>query len=302
MGRVTTVTKPHAAFETTLDALRGPDGLPGFSHNLVLIVGVGRSGTTALKQALGTHPQLLGTDHEAPLQRAIASAFGKHLTGTDDFRRFVRRATVADWDNIETSFRRLILEASIGDHAGIERLRSEHSQGRDLTNITGWLAKIGGLQRPAAAGFAGLFSGLKPVLIHRNGIDTVQSRTRFGNFAADTFEAHCKKWALNLRFLRALEEQAAVVTVRHDDLLQRPEELFERVFTELGLDQYPEPAHHARNTPSHPTQEVDDGETIAEHFEAREAAHETWNDEQKRIFIDTCGKAMQELGYDIPFA
>ena len=296
------MTTSQADFETTQASLARPDGLPGFSQNLVLVVGVGRSGTTALKQALGTHPQLLGTDHEAPLQRAIASAFGKHLTGTPDFQRFVRRATVADWNNVETAFRRLILEASIGDDAGRERLREEYDAGTDLTNITGWLAKIGGLQRPAAAGFAGLFPGLKPVLIHRNGIDTVQSRTRFGNFAADTFEAHCKKWALNLRFLRSLEEQTPVVMVRHEDLLQRPEELFERVHAELGLDPSPAPAEHARHTASHPTQDVAEGETIAEHFEGREAAHESWGDEQKRIFIKTCSKAMRELGYDIPFA
>ncbi len=296
-------TTSQADFETTLASLSGPDGLPVFTNDLVLVVGVGRSGTTALKLALGTHPQLLGTDHEAPLQRAIASAFGKHLTGTEDFQRFVRRATVADWENVETSFRRLILEASIGDDAGLERLRDEHTAGTDLRNIRGWLAKIGGLQRPAAAGFGALFSGLKPVFIHRNGIDTVQSRTRFGNFAADTFEAHCAKWALNVRFKRALEENSeAVVTVRHEDLLTQPAELFTRVFTELGLDHSSAPAEHATNTASHPTHEVAEGESIAKHFEGRDAAHESWTDEQKRIFTNTCGKAMRELGYDIPFA
>lgn len=302
MGIVDPVSTSEVGFETALRALTGPDGLPAFSHNLVLIVGVGRSGTTALKHALGTHPQLLGTEHEAPLQRAIASAFGKHLTGTEDFKRFVRRATVADWDNVETAFQRLILEASIGDDAGAERLRAEHEAGTDLSGIVGWTAKIGGLQRPAAAGFAGLFSGLKPVLIHRNGIDTVQSRTRFGNFASDTFEAHCKKWALNRRFLRALQEHSDVVAVRHDDLLHRPEDLFERLCGDLGLSRSAAPAEHARTTAAHPTQELAEGESIAEHFEARPDAHESWNDEQKRIFIKTCGKAMLELGYDIPFA
>lgn len=295
------VTSSDVDFTAALRALSGADGLPEFSHNLVLVVGVGRSGTTALKQALGAHRQLLGTAHEAPLQRAIASAYGKHLTNTPEFHRFVRRATVADWTNIQTSFRRLIIETSLGDEGGHERLKAEFEKGTELGDLRGWLGKIGGLGRPAAAGFAELFPGFTPVYIHRNGIDTVQSRTKFQNFAAETFTAHCKKWALNLRFLRALETYSDVVTVRHEDLVERPAALFDRIHGELGLDPDEAPARHAQTNASHPTQDFVEGQSVAEHFEGRPDAHESWTPEQKQIFTKVCAKAMSELGYDIPF-
>ena len=245
---------------------------------------------------------MLNTFNEAPLERAVASAYGKHLVNTPEFGRFVRRATVASWDNVETSFRRLIFEASIGDEAGRERLHEEFAAGTDVANLRGWLAKVGGLGKPAVAGFSGLFEGLKPVYVHRNGVDTVQSRTQFGPFAKQTFESNCEKWAKGLGLLRLLEQNSDVIVVRHEELLNDAEGLFTQILGELGLDEDPAPAQYALNTARHPTQDLDDEQTIAEHFETRAEAHGSWNDEQKRIFLDICGKAMDALGYEIPFA
>jgi len=296
------VTSNEPTFDAVHAAITADNDLPRFTPNLILVVGVGRSGTTALKHSLGSHPQVLDTFHEAPLQRAIASSYGRHLVGTPDFKEFVRRATVASWENVETSFQRLILEVSLGDHAGVEQLRAEHAGGTDLANLHMWTAKIGGLRKPAAAGFAGLFDGLRPVYIHRNGLETVQSRTRFGGFAEATFVDNCEKWAAGLRSLRALKSETDVIVVRHEDLLHRPAELFTRVLGDLGLIHDNGPADYATTTAAHPTQTVEEGESIAEHFESRPEAYLEWDDEQKRTFIDICGKSMAEFGYDIPFA
>ena len=83
--------------------------LPAFTDRLVCVVGVGRSGTTVLKNALGAHPQLLAAQFEAPLERALASSYGRHLIGSAEFEDYVRSTTVASWDNVRTSFRKLIV-------------------------------------------------------------------------------------------------------------------------------------------------------------------------------------------------
>lgn len=290
------------AFETALNSLVDSDGLPRFAHRLVLVVGVGRSGTTVLRRALGEHPQLLRTRHEAPLERAVATGFGNHLTQSREFQDYVRRTSVASWNNVEASFRRIIFEASVGDESGRLLLRENFDAGAHLPDIAGWTAKMGAIWRPSAAGLAALFSGLQTVYIHRNGMDAVQSRTRFGTFADQEFETHCTKWAAGLGYLDVLKAETDVTVVRHQDLVDRPVEFFANLLGDLGLNDDPSPAAHAMGNTANPTQELDADRTIAENFNSRPEAHLDWSEDQRRTFITICGKAMATYGYDIPFA
>ena len=276
--------------------------LPGFTDNLVCVVGVGRSGTTVLKNALGAHPQLLAAAFEAPLERALASAFGRHLTDSPEFRDYVRRATVASWDNVQASFRRLIVDAALGDGGGRDLLDVESRAGRDVETISGWVIKVGGLWRPSVAGFAELFDGFTPVYVHRNGIDVVESRRHFGTFADQAFEKSCEKWASGLKVLRALEERCDVHVVRHQDLVTKPEATMDSLISALGLVSSAAPAAHLQQRSPNSTKDGDADLSVADNFANREPAHLSWSDAEKQTFMDICGQAMTTYGYEIPFA
>ena len=276
--------------------------LPAFTDRLVCVVGVGRSGTTVLKNALGAHPQLLAAQFEAPLERALASSYGRHLIGSAEFEDYVRSTTVASWDNVRTSFRKLIVDSALGNDAGRDRLAEERSGGRDVEAITGWVIKVGGLWRPAVTGFTNLFDGFTPVYVHRNGIDVVESRRHFGTFADQAFEKSCRKWASGLKVLRALEEHCDVHLVAHQDLVTEPEQTMGEVIKALSLAPSPASAQHLQQRSPNATQDSDDELSVAENFANREPAHLTWTDDEKRTFIDLCSPAMQTYGYELPFS
>lgn len=276
--------------------------LPGFTDNLICVVGIGRSGTTVLKNALGAHPQLLAARFEAPLERALASSYGRHLVEAPEFGDYVRATTVASWPNVQDSFRRLIIDAALGDDAGRERLEEERASGRNVDEVSGWVIKVGGLWRPSIAGFVDLFSGFQPVYVHRNGIDVVESRRRFGTFADQAFEKSCRKWASGLKVLRALEEKCDVQMVRHEDLVLEPERVMSELIDSLGLTPSTAPAEHLQQRSPNSTQNVDDDLSVAENFANREPAHHNWTDDEKRTFVDICSRAMNTYNYDIPFA
>ena len=279
-----------------------PAALPHFTDNLVCVVGVGRSGTTVLKNALGAHPQLIAARFEAPLERALASSYGRHLTESPEFSEYVRSTTVASWSNVRTSFRRLIVDAALGNDAGRERLKVEQASGRDVDNLAGWVIKVGGIWRPSIAGFVDLFPSFKAIYVHRNGMDVVESRLHFGTFADQAFEKSCRKWASGLKVMRQLERHADVQVVRHEDLVTEPEPTIATVTDRLGLRPDPGPADHLRQRSPNSTQDGDGDLSVADNFANRPLAHTGWSDDEKQTFLDVCSRAMDVYGYDIPFA
>lgn len=269
------------------------DPIPAFVDRLICVVGVGRSGTTVLKSALGAHPQLLAAQYEAPLERAIAAAYGQHLTQTPEFAQYVRNTSEASWDNVRSSFKRLIVSAA---------LSAEQFGESNPRHLAGWVIKVGGLWQPSIVGFRELFAQFTPVFVHRNGIDVVESRRKFGTFADQAFETSCAKWAAGLPLLERLRDELPVHVVAHQQLIEAPEAAMEELLTGIGLEVHPGPATHLLNRSPNSTQETDEALSVAENFARRPPGHADWTAEQKATFVTICGAAMESLGYDIPFA
>lgn len=275
--------------------------LPDFAHRLVLVVGLGRSGTTALHQALGQHPALVDAPKEAPLERAIATCHGKLVMDSDEFFEYRERQTMVPWDYVEDTLRRLIFEAAFGMPAGKPFLDRTFDGDPNPQSIFGWVAKVGGLSPAAVLGFQALFEDFRPVYLHRNGIDTVASRAKFYGFSSKAFADNCRAWSQITKHLADIKKHADVVVVRHENLVSNPEQLYGEIVEFLGLDDDAGPATHSRASMTHPTQRPGT-DSVGEHFAARAPAYEEWTTEQRQTFIDICGATMAEFGYDIPFA
>lgn len=278
------------------------DLLPSFAENLILIAGIGRSGTTALHKALGHHPDIIDAPSEAPLERAIAAGHGRMIARPDKFTTYVKKQTKAPWKHIRMSYRNLIFEAAFGTPAGHPVLDRRSTERNDLETATRWAAKVGGISANGLLGFGDLFSDFRTIYIHRSGIDTVASRTKFHGFSSNSFRANCETWALTVKDMRTCQNNSDATVVRHSDLLSNPDAMFDTVFAGLGLAPHAAPAQHSRTSVTHPTQAVDGAGTVEEHFNARDAAHEQWTNEERQIFLEVCGSAMDTLGYEIPFS
>ena len=276
--------------------------LPGFAENLILVVGIGRSGTTALHKALGHHPAIIDAPSEAPLERAIAAGHGRMITRPDKFTTYVKKQTKVPWDHVRRTYRQLIFEAAFGAPVGRPLLDRRAAHRNDLDSAHRWAAKVGGISNKGLLGFGDLFADFRTIYIHRSGIDTVASRTKFHGFSSNSFRANCETWALTVKDMRTCENNSDTTVVRHADLLSRPEEMFETVFAGLGLPSDPAPAAHCRSSVTHPTQAIDESTSVEAQFNARDAAYEQWTDEEQQIFIEVCGPAMATLGYAVPFA
>ncbi len=275
--------------------------LPDFSANLVLVVGVGRSGTTALHQALGYHPDLIDAPSEAPLERSIAVAHGTMIDRPAKFVTYVKRQTKVPWTHVQLSRRNMIFEAAFGTPAGAPILDRRAADRGDVDDATRWVAKVGGISRKGLLGFNDVFEDFRTVYIHRSGIDAVASRTKFYGFSDKSFAENCETWARTALDMDTVTNNSRATVVKHSDLLRHPEDLFDAVLAGLDLGPSAAPAAHARESITHPTQDADGQQSVRDHFDARAPAHETWTDEEKRTFVEICGPSMERLGYDIPF-
>lgn len=280
-------------------ALTGP---PDFSSNPVLVVGAGRSGTSALLKALGEHPQLVAAPGEAPLERAIAAMYGELKLRGDKFFAFVTSQTRAPQTYIEDSLRTLVFESAFGPNHGAARLEQLRADGKSLDVVRRWICKVGGIGAAGLEGFVALYPNFRGVHIHRDGIENVASRMKFKNFRDQSFEQHCRTWAEAVTASRVLRSRDDVVAVRHADLIDRPEELFTELASFLDVDPDPAPARHAASVLTHPLdQSHREGVDVRQELLARRSPAEDWSVAQRRTFADICGPAMMELGYELDF-
>jgi hypothetical protein len=141
------------------------------------------------------------------------------------------------------------------------------------------------------------------VYIVRNGVDVVQSRTKFPVFRDQPFEQHCEFWVQAARKFAYLRQWDRCIEVRQEQLLTEPEAVFARICQHLGIEDHPNPAKYVRTTLVHSRGDestklnVDVRKSLTE----RAPSHESWTQGQRETFKRICGGAMGKLGYQMPF-
>jgi hypothetical protein len=237
---------------------------------LIVVTGVGRSGTTALRKALGCHPDIISTDHEHNVVFDILGV--AHKDRTEYSRRYAAQVSDSEHDAL---FRELVLGL-------IFPVCKPDTQNKSVLLFTNLCPRTGDYLLEA-------FQRAQVVCLVRNGIETVHSRTKHAAFGLQSFKRHCQIWNNAGVMERWSKTNSRSMLVRHENLKQDANEAIESIIDFCNLTGSAAPAQHINNSTHHPTQT--DGQ----------AGWQSWTADQRQIFERLCSDEMTSLGYQIPW-
>ena len=266
----------------------------------IFVLGASRSGTSVLLQALGEHPQILSIPGEAPFITSIGGA--AYLFEFSDAREYYRNSLRYPLEYFYDSLRRLAFEYAAGRNYGLKLiikglLDGDHS----YLNKRYWCAKTFP-DIKVAKGLIKLYPAVRFLYIIRNGCDVVYSRIKFSGFSHQEFEKHCREWSQTVDKYDFLKNFECALRVRHEDLVDHPEQFFQGIFTFLRVKNHPGPCNYVTSNLLHPLDKPTQTVTsVKEAFRKRKPSYEAWTEEQREIFRRICGQKMEETGYNIRF-
>lgn len=246
---------------------------------LILIGGIGRSGTTALRTSLGLHRSIHSTERENNIIQDVLAAALDNCTIPS--RVYGMRV---DQETYNGQFRQLLLSL----------LWPEPREAP--TAAAARLLAYSNLQPRTAAYLADVFPESKIIWIVRNGIEVIASRMRYKGFADQPFEEHCRVWNRSMEMARWGEGSDSFLLVRHETLLTRDgvEREFGRVFEFVGLEADEGCIEGMVTERHHPTDDA------AADLAERSERWWDWSEAQREVFVSLCGEAMAYFGYRIP--
>lgn len=270
-------------------------------HNPIFIVGASRSGTSVLLRAIGKHPMILSMSGEAPFITSIGGCAYYFEFG--DARDYYLKSLKFSKEYLYEYLRRLCFEYAAGKNYGL-KLIVKGLLGRDISYLKKryWCAKTFPDYK-VSKGLMRLYPKVKFIYIIRNGCDVVQSRTKFSGFRQQAFEEQCRGWVRSMKNFRYLLSLESAIEVRHEQLVTRPEELFQNIFNFLGVENHEGPVNYVRNNIVHPLEKPTQGAiNVEKFFSERKPSYESWSPEQREIFKRICGGSMREAGYAMPLS
>jgi len=251
---------------------------------LVLVSGVGRSGTTALRHCLSAHPDLHSTGSENNIIFDVLETARHNCTYPS--RRGTMKVVQAAYDR---QFRLLLLNL----------LWPEPCRGSRPTK----LLATSDLTPDRADYLCRVFPDAQIAYIVRNGISVVSSRMAHPNFKDDPFEEHCRRWAGARDMIEWGASRREFVLVRQEDVLDavNAEEVCRRTMEQLDLPFCPACVETMTGNRYHPTTFKDETEDAAKDLKTRADRWTMWTDEQRALFTKICGQSMLYLNYKIPW-
>jgi hypothetical protein len=269
----------------------------------IFVVGGSRSGTSVLVQALGKHKQIYCFKGEAPFITDIGGMVHNLEYAPERELAYYKNSLRVSHDYIYENLRRLSYESAFGKNYGLVRMLKDmaHGEFNPMTKRF-WCAKTFPNEN-VAKGLTKLFPKGKFILIHRNGIDVVHSRTQFQGFRDLDFRRQCEEWARSSNQFAYLLKHEDAITIKHADLIDDAHSVFRQICVHLEIGYDSGPAEFTSTHQVHPLSAVSTATdvNVKEIMRQRVPAEESWTAEQRQIFKEVCAEAMDHMGYVIPF-
>ncbi|MBZ0246744.1 MAG: sulfotransferase, partial [Cyclobacteriaceae bacterium] len=254
--------------------------------------------TTALCKALAAHPQILMGTPEAPLHHHLGEIAFEYEYGR--IKEYYNYSIKIPSNQFRGSLKELCFRSVWGNDFGLKFSLKKSIRGRSERSIRYWGAKSFP-NRMESIGLSWLFPNSKYIYLFRNGIEVVNSMMKFDAFKDLTFEEKCEFWAQRIFRYQYLVKDTRAITIRFEDLVDKPNEVLERVFVHLGLPLNQGSVSYLTENVVHPLDEGDQLANPQKIFKKRPPAHSSWTDNQKSAYKRICTNAMNEAGYSIPF-
>jgi hypothetical protein len=274
--------------------------IDGCIDSPIFIIGMGRSGTSVLLQALGEHPAILAFPGEAPFLTSIggeASLFNPALnTRNSDY---YCASLKMDRDCFYKTLARLGLETAGGEHYALKEQIKAVWRRKKWASKHYWSAKTFPSES-VAKGLLSVYPNAKFIYIVRNGIDVVHSMTKFHGFRDKEFASHCHRWHDSIAQYRYLIDNEHALFVRHEHLVSHPEAFFTAVFNFLQLAFESHCLKFVTETLVHPLdQSTRHQADVMTQLKERKSPFATWTTAQQDTFRAICSDSMAEMGYPL---
>ena len=236
---------------------------------MLVLTGVGRSGTTALRQAIGTHPSVISTGHEHNVVFDVLECARRNRS--EYSRRYAMQMTDEMHDSL---FRRLIFDLVFPE--------PKTTAGGTCTMV------FTNLFPETASYLIEAMPNARVVCLVRNGVDVLASRMKHKQFRSDDFAQNCKVWTNAASMHAWCTDRDDAFVIQYERLKADPECVCNEITEFMKIDQSQAPGMHLREHTYHPT-----------HHEG--PAWASWSDTDRHTFEMICGDAMHHLGYAIPW-
>ena len=251
----------------------------------LVLSGVGRSGTTALRMSLGVHPEIVYNRSENNILMDLLE------TGLHNCTYFSRKTSMQmGQERYDKAFRNMILNVLY------PRPRFSFSMPKRWMALSDINPRLAGYLRQ-------LFPEVRVVYIVRNGIEVVSSRMSFEGFKDRPIEWQCDVWAKSAEMAAWGQQQDNFFLIRHETLLNRETALhvFSSLWDWLGLKDEPVCVEALWSNSYHPT--TFSGEDTRSSIDLchRDQRWKYWTGEQRQAFEVRCGAAMEFFGYEMPW-
>ena len=270
-----------------------------FINNPIFIVGSGRSGTSVLLQSLGQHRNILALPGEAPFLTTIGGA-ASLFTGPQ--AAYYQSSAKVEDAYLYKHLAQLGLETAGGRNFAFKNLLKKLTSKKIFRPllVKHWAAKTFPPEQ-VADGLVHVYPNCRYLYIIRNGIEVVNSKTKFHGFKENTFKNNCQSWSNSVNTYNFLKSRKNSLFIRHEDLVNSPAQQFERIFNFLGLTHDKDCIDYIENTLVHPLDQAGiKSKNISAKLKNRRNPYLDWSRQQQDIFLTECEGAMKDTGYCIP--